>query len=106
MNGRLVAESEDTHRRTWVRDEPEDLTASPPAEEYPGSGFLEAGTFMLATNYPIVMGDIEVVTPYRNGNLHYLYDRSKKPVRRYCRVDRRHPLRQPCWRAGRWKSLT
>lgn len=48
--------------------------------------------------------DEVIIESHINGDLRYLY---RPPILHNKKVVQwRHPLRQPCWRRGRWKSLT
>lgn len=44
--------------------------------------------------------------PHINGDLSYLYRRPKNNLRIPIRKNHYRVIHQPCWRAGRWKSLT
>lgn len=106
MTGYLVADKLDSHRRILVVDDTATCSPpSPPSSTYSDSYSNTCDSTLFYVSVP-VPEDPELRTPHINGDLRYLYRQPKKNQRLPQRIDRRHPIRQPCWRAGRWKSLT
>lgn len=72
-----------------------------------GTGFESLANFASTMNFTRDFCKEEPLPePFINGNLRYLYRPPKQIKRLPVRNNHRLPLRQPCWRAGRWKSLT
>ena len=107
MIGYLVADKLDSHRRILVVDDSNSTAPdpTPPSSTYSDSYSNTCDSTLFYVSVP-VPEDPEPRTPHINGDLRYLYRQPKKPSRLPWRIDRRNPIRQPCWRAGRWKSLT
>ncbi len=78
------------------------LVVSQPPPTAPTAEDLQILTTTLSTcNFT---PEPEPIEPFINGNLRYLY---RSPIKaRLPAVRRRYPIHQPCWRSGRWKSLT
>jgi len=80
-----------------------ELVVVSPKEDTP-SGYGDMSAFASSLTSSMNYAEPPPVDPPTNGNLRYLYLDRKVLTPKV--VQHRHPIKQPCWRAGRWKSLT
>ena len=108
MLARYVLDALDSHRLIVIMDDATTNTAfigaDPQATDWPSTSNLVES--VCCSMYASCCVEEAPEPPHINGDLTYLYRRQfpRPPVQK--RTNYRHPLRIPCWRAGRWKSLT
>lgn len=92
----------DSHHLIYAIRRLGSLTVIEDRPELPSTPTIEA---MTVTMTSFIKEWLEPEPVYHiNGNLRYLYRPTAKPV--LISRQSRYIIRQPCWRAGRWKSLT
>ena len=104
---RLITVS-DHERRILVVD---DQSTAPPQEDTSFSSTTDTCSSSELISYcmSLIPSDFleePVCEPHVNGDLSYLYVRRHNETPAQRRTNNRPPLRIPCWRKGRWKSLT
>lgn len=105
-----LVDRDDHHRVLVVLDD--DTTNLPDTSEltgtYSSTDYNASAVFQVLSTFSVTCDYLEepLPDPHVNGDLQYLYVRryNETPVGR--RTNNRLPLRLPCWRKGRWKSLT
>lgn len=105
-----LVDRDDHHRVLMVVED--DTTDLPDAAELTGTcsstDYGNSNIFQVFSTFSAACEYLEepLPEPHVNGDLQYLYVRryNETPVGR--RTNNRLPLRLPCWRKGRWKSLT
>lgn len=109
MLARYVLDAIDSHRLIVILDDATTqttFTAADPQSTVDWGSTSNLVESVCCSMYASCCVEEAPEPPHINGDLLYLYRRQfpRPPVQK--RTNFRHPLRIPCWRAGRWKSLT
>ncbi len=81
-----------------------ELVVVSPKDDTATGGLCDMNSFVSSLTATMNYEESPPPEPHINGSLRYLYLDRKALTTKV--VQRRHPIKQPCWRAGRWKSLT